>query len=381
MYKKLLLILLLSTIPLKGYVSLSHNLINATEKKDTLNVQAEKYIKESEKIFKDYYKSTTEKEVIQKQSLMKKFTEGLKILTLPLQKAIIKMALWKAKKICETTDDLEGAGFATIPQFAIIETLKGTATPELIKSFMDKSNDPEFRYLCIDMYSTPKDTMVVESLIKVMMDSTDKLRGGACTALGSIKDKRAVEPMIELYKKGEMRRDVIWSLGVIGDKRAYDVVMDGLKHGDPKLKWSCISAFGRLGDKRAVPILVEMLESKEDIIIEHHGSVKPAIIIALGEIGDERAVPALKKMLKHNDWYYRAKASDALGEIRDKKALDALIPLAEKGELDAIKAIGKIGGKRATEELERLKIKLKSIPDPYFHKCLDKALKEAKSKK
>ncbi|MEA1912719.1 MAG: hypothetical protein U9N06_02650, partial [candidate division WOR-3 bacterium] len=166
-----MLIFLLSTIPLKGYISISHNLINATEKKDTLNAQAEKYIKESEKIFKDYYKSTTEKEVIQKQSLMKKFIEGLKILTLPLQKAIIKMALWKAKKICETTDDLEGAGFATIPQFAIISALKGAATPELIKSFMDKSNDPEFRWLCMDMFSETEDTMAVEPLIKVMMDS------------------------------------------------------------------------------------------------------------------------------------------------------------------------------------------------------------------
>ena len=384
MFKRfgLLLIVLLIGVPV--YASfLPSQIIISTTQEEKLEKEAQKYLEKSEKLFEEYHKSTNKEEISKKQSRLMKFIKGLKKLSLPLQKALIKTALWEAKKICEKIDDVESAVFLTMPQFAVVDALKDVAVPELVKNFMDKNNDAEFRYLCMESFYGPKDSIVVEPLITVMMDSTDRLRGQACKILGVIRDKRAVEPMIELYWKGQMRKDVVWSLGAIGDKRAFDVLMDGLKNGDNKLKFHCIRSFEYLKDKRAVPVLIKMLQSKKEIDVPSLGvkSIKPYIALALGNIGDERAVPVLKKMLKHKDSYYRHTAAVALGKIRDKRALDALISLAEKGELDAIKAIGKIGGDRAIEALERLKPKFKDIPGPYFQKCFNEALKEAKNRK
>lgn len=304
---------------------------------------------------------------------------GLKKISLPFQRILVKKALWEAKKVCEKTDNVESALWATMPQFVIAHTLKETSTHELIINFMDKNNDREFRYLCMESFYGPEDSAAVRPLITVMMDSTDKLRGQACKILGLIKDKRAVEPMIELYNRGEARKDVVWSLGVIGDKRAFDVLMDGLKNGDNILKSYCVIALGGIKDERAVPILIEMLEAEEEIwVSDAYGGLNPAIMITLGDIGDPRAVPVLKKMLNQEDNYYQYQAAKALGNIGDKDALEDLISLAEQGELEALKAIGKIGGDEAVEMLERLKVKFKSIQSSYFQKCLDDALKEAK---
>lgn len=296
------------------------------------------------------------------------------------QSVLIKALLWGSKKICETTDDRDVAITKSMPLFDIVSIFKERANPELIKNFLDKNNDSKFRYLCMESFYGFKDSMAVEALIKVMMDRTDKLRGQACTTLGTIKDKKAVEPMIELYWRGEGRKNVVWSLGRIGDKRAFNVLMDGLKNGDPELKFYCIRAFEGVTDKRVVPTFIKMLESVQEIPVPSLGvkSVKPYIAIALAEITDERAVPALMKMLKHKDHFHRYAAAKALGQIKSREALDSLIPLAKKGESEAIKAIGKIGGQKAIEMLEKLNTEFKSKPVPYIQKCLKEALKEAK---
>ena len=297
------------------------------------------------------------------------------------QRVLIKAVLWRAKKICETTEDRDVAFIKSMPLFDIVTIFREKANPELIKNFLDKNNDTDFRYLCLESFYGFKDSVAVDALIKVMIDSTDKLRGQACTTLGIIKDKKAVEPMIELYWREDSRKNVVWSLGRIGDKRAFNVLMDGLKNGDPELKFYCIRAFEGVEDKRVVSTFIKMLESVEEIEVPSLGvkSVKPYIAIALGEIGDDRVVPALTQMLKHKDHWYRYTAAKALGQIKSKEALHSLVPLAERGESMAVKAIGKIGGDEGVEVLEKL-IKFSTISSPFFQKCLKEALKEAKEK-
>jgi HEAT repeat protein len=354
------------------FVGSSFAQVDQTERK--MEEKAEKYLKESEQIFEDYHKTTKREEIEQKGAQVNKFIAGLKKLSLPLQRILVKKALWDAEKICEMTDYVETAGYLGAAQWAIISTLSEAAEPELIKGCINKNNDNEFRYHCISLLGFMKSETAVGPLIKIMRDSTDKFRGEACNNLASIGDKRAVGPMIELYWNGQMRKNVVWSLGIIGDKRAFDVLMDGLKNGDKKLKGSCIIALGGIRDRRVVPLLIEMLEKKEEE--EFHIE----IAIALGEIGDKRAAPILKTMLKHKDHFYRYVAAKALGEIKSKEAVNALIPLAERAELEAIKSLGKIGGDRAIEALTRLK-ENPPYPDDFLKKCIDNALKEAKKQR
>jgi HEAT repeat protein len=81
---------------------------------------------------------------------------------------------------------------------------------------------------------------------------------------------------------------------------------------------------------------------------------------ALGEIGDRKAVPVLVRLLKSRDNYTRMAAMDALGRLRAAEAVEPLIQLALDGGLEpllnkkAIEALGEIGDARAVPALVRM---------------------------
>ncbi len=68
---------------------------------------------------------------------------------------------------------------------------------------------------------------------------------------------------------------------------------------------------GKLGDKRAVPALIQVVETEEfDVVAEH-------AIVSLGKLGDKRAVPALQRI-------YGDRSRDRLMRTLAKKALKKL---------------------------------------------------------
>ena len=58
-------------------------------------------------------------------------------------------------------------------------------------------------------------------------------------ALGKIKDKMAVEPLIKLLKSksDDVRKVSAWALGQIGDKSAIPALVEALKTDEHNLKW------------------------------------------------------------------------------------------------------------------------------------------------
>ncbi|MCK4736590.1 MAG: HEAT repeat domain-containing protein [Methanophagales archaeon] len=65
----------------------------------------------------------------------------------------------------------------------------------------------------------------VQGLIKALQYKKDRdVRGAAAKALGNIRDKRAVEPLVQALKDEylRVRRGVAETLGKIGDKRAVE---------------------------------------------------------------------------------------------------------------------------------------------------------------
>ena len=73
---------------------------------------------------------------------------------------------------------------------------------------------------------------------------------------------------------------------------------------------------------------------------------------ALGELGDRRAVPALIEALgdRYKDEAFRA-ATRALGDIGDREAVPALVRVLEERldrfSVDVVEALGKLGDPRA----------------------------------
>ncbi len=113
-----------------------------------------------------------------------------------------------------------------------------------------------------------------------------------------------------------------------------------LESDDPKKRRHADEALGKIGDKRAVELLIKALE-------DEYGGVREEAAEALGRIGDKRAVEPLIKALEDKDVYFRECAAKALGEIGDKRAVEPLIKALEDEDVceSAKEALIKIGKK------------------------------------
>ena len=105
----------------------------------------------------------------------------------------------------------------------------------------------------------------VESLIKALEDKDEYTRSSATLALGRIKNKRAVEPLIK-----RLREDP-----------------------DGHMRWMAADALGEIKDKRAVEPLIDALDDRPEEW--GAGMIAPSI---LEEMGDKRAVEPLQRRLK-----------------------------------------------------------------------------------
>lgn len=220
-----------------------------------------------------------------------------------------------------------------------------------------------------------KDSRTVEPLITALTD--ESIRMEAASALGNIKDTRAVEPLIALLKDKEwkVRQTAALALGKINDIRAIEPLIYALKDEHSYVRKEAAHALGILKDSRAVLSLIEALD--DEPIASHNA------VIALGEIRDPRAVKPLiafmRKFMKKigggyfnfedvssalvkigppsveplisvlNDesWCIRSTAVDALGRLKDTRAIHPLISAMKDENLtvrrEAADAINKIG--------------------------------------
>jgi len=89
------------------------------------------------------------------------------------------------------------------------------------------------------------------------------------------------------------------------------------KEDDPRVRQYLTLVLGRLGDRRAVPVLVDGLK---DQVVEN----RIYALIALAELHDPSSVPAVMNATKDDDKDVRKTAIYALGELHDPRALPLL---------------------------------------------------------
>lgn len=153
-------------------------------------------------------------------------------------------------------------------------------------------------------------------------------------ALGRLKDKRAVVPLIDAWDYLNtlrlrmelpphlqvLRASIVESLGRIGDRRANPIFMSALEDPDGLVAQRACEALGRAREKKAVPSIMELLAAG--------GDTAQSAYEALGEIGDTRALGVLERALKSDDLFLRAQAGYALakmGENAGEKTLEKLL--------------------------------------------------------
>jgi HEAT repeat protein len=168
-------------------------------------------------------------------------------------------------------------------------------------------------------------------------------------------ESRHDDPMI--------RRYLALVLGKLGDRRATPVLVNGLTDDDAEARLYAIVALGELQDPAAVPRLMAALRDDDK-------DVRKTAAFALGAIGDARAVPALATALEDQVPDVRFNAAVALSRFGDKRAIGTLHDMldrqrlarvaglredqAEDAMIVAMEPYAKLAGAEARPDLQRI---------------------------
>jgi HEAT repeat protein len=186
---------------------------------------------------------------------------------------------------------------------------------------------------------------------------------------GEAKKSPNLEPRVaELYQSSKnddprIRRYLSIVLGRLGDRRATPLLLGGVNDKDVENRVYAILALADLRDPAAEPALAQAAADPER-------DVRKTAVYALGTIGDARAVPALAQALNDQEPDVRWNAAVSLAGFGDRRAVGPLKEMLDRDRLArvtamredqkedamivAMTAYTRLVGKEATPELQRI---------------------------
>jgi HEAT repeat protein len=143
--------------------------------------------------------------------------------------------------------------------------------------------------------------------------------------IGSDEYEKIIAPYL-LHSDHRVQREAVRSIIQMGGKSKAEILLDALPECDDRIKAGVVTALGSLKYRNAVKPLIELFKSKltlpEDIKVD----LQEKICLALGNIGDKQALPFLRGIRKHRTFltltsYHqtvRAAAAKAMAKIMSK---------------------------------------------------------------
>lgn len=200
--------------------------------------------------------------------------------------------------------------------------------------------DPEIRARGAELLGRMRIPGGAGSLVTALGDKNEEVRLAAAAALVRLKDP-SVAPLLAkaLGKPGKLLparvAEVLVSLG----SEAVQPLLEEIENSGEDGRCLICQVLGQLGDSRALPELVGLLESSDS------SRVRACAAEALGNFsGDEensRTVHSLIAALKDEAWEVRARAAEALGQIGSRQSASALADAAENDDDWNVRTIAK----------------------------------------
>jgi HEAT repeat protein len=184
--------------------------------------------------------------------------------------------------------------------------------------------DPSVRYEALNSLGRFNDPKIVDAAIRLLSDTDIKVKLAALRIMEEHPDVRSVDKLIALLNDQNMQivREAIIALGSLKDGSAVEPLIrilndehrPSLNRGGymHEIKSRTADALGNIGDKRAVPHLIYLLDTSE--------LIRPAAR-ALGALQDRRAVPALMSIYGSVKPYVRFDILNALASIADPETI------------------------------------------------------------
>jgi HEAT repeat protein len=166
-----------------------------------------------------------------------------------------------------------------------------------------------------------RDPAAVDALLDEMNDDNPRVRSAAAEALGKIGDRKAVEILSRVAaddRHAEVRKTAQDALRRVS-VRTVDPFVRALQHGDLPGRIAAASNLLEHGRAAVVP-LCELLTSDQAV-------VRASTAELLGSIGDPSAVEALGRVGADPDAQVRRAVAVALGRIHHARAAEVLAPL------------------------------------------------------
>ncbi len=223
------------------------------------------------------------------------------------------------------------------------------------------------------------DYKAINPLLDALKYGKGRARAKAAVALGTIGSPRGVDSLIAALHDPSypVRRKAVIALKYIGDPRCITPLVHNLGNYDPDAAAFSASVLTTFGEIAVTPLMT--LAKKEKVTYY----VRRRAVSILGRIGDKRAVPLLIDIMEDENVpneMIKARAAEALGNIGDRRALEPLAETAEAlaalgyGHLwsKAVLALGKLGDTRALNQLVHFQQPLEAEPLEILNRLLEK---------
>ncbi len=182
----------------------------------------------------------------------------------------------------------------------------------------------------------------VDNLIELFQKGDNKKKVFAAKALSKIGDKRAIPPLIETLstKNNYLRSYMTQAITAFGGS-AVPYLINACTSENPKIRGNAANTLGKIEDKISTEPLIKLLNDKSEF-------VRKSVIIALSHFEDKRAMTALSNALESesvaNNRSYIVKA---LGEYKSKAVIRPLSEATKDSDpfvrKDAARSLGKTG--------------------------------------
>ncbi len=152
--------------------------------------------------------------------------------------------------------------------------------------------------------------------------------------LGRLGEKQAVPALIQAAsaEDPDTRLYAVWALGKIGDPAGFETVLASSQSEDAGARKMAAYVLGALGDPRAIPRLKVLADDRV-------ADVRWNAAIALAELGDRSGLPVLRSMLDRRALAQQAEISSEQAEGAMVNALKALVLLRDVESLPVMEAL------------------------------------------
>jgi len=167
----------------------------------------------------------------------------------------------------------------------------------------------------------------------------------------------------------DLRLASAMALGDIGDSKAVNPLLSRLSDDDALLRMTAINSLGKIGASGTVDALGKRLD------VEPVGGNREAVVVALGRIGGDQALHLLISALNNEDYRVRDRAVKELARTTDVRVLEPLLGVVGRANWDALrKALVRLG----KSEVPTLLRAFESHPDQKTRHMVAQALGDIK---